>query len=267
MIHRAALDQPQLQLACAGHKHIGLRVRVVNQTASTNDECHAAASDMTNAGLVVFAEQQSAGRGSQGRTWLAPPRSSLLFSMLLFPQRAIDGPEFLTAWAAVAVADVVGCHCGLAARIKWPNDVLVGGKKICGILVERRVGTVIGVGLNVLTAAGEFPDPLPATATSIAMESSETVDRTQLAAELLARLERLYDEALRLGPATICDKWEQHSLNFADVPVAAVTRSSCVVGRLLELRPDHGARLLLNDGSMQRIAPADLLRVEAAPMG
>ena len=124
---------------------IGRRIAVWNRVGSTNDLAARAGRSTSNDGLVVLAEEQTAGRGRRGRSWIAPPRSSILMSVVLFPPphlapavpEAAFGCAWLTALAAVATAEVVVAWTGRDATIKWPNDVRVGGRKIAGILVER----------------------------------------------------------------------------------------------------------------------------------
>src|SRR5439155_7970824 len=115
----------------------------------------ALADDVSNDGLILLAQEQKSGRGQQGRTWIAPPGSSVLLSVLVFPPAWLRRPAMLTAWAAVSVCETVREVAGLEATIKWPNDVLVLGRKVCGILIEQRSSaagtppaTVAGIGLN-----------------------------------------------------------------------------------------------------------------------
>src|ERR1019366_3193428 len=124
---------------------------------STNSLALSLAHDPTQNGLVVIAHAQSAGRGQYGRSWHAPPGSSVLLSVLLFSPPTLRRPSLLTAWAAVSVCEAILKLADLDAQIKWPNDVLVQGKKVCGILIEQRtithadfpLATVVGIGLNV----------------------------------------------------------------------------------------------------------------------
>ncbi len=168
-------------------RFVGRRVAVWNRVASTNDLAAAAGASVANNGLVVLAEEQTAGRGRRGRSWIAPPRSSILMSVVLFPPSCLAAPghetvalpAWLTALGAVATAEVVAAWTGRAATIKWPNDVRIGGLKIAGILVERALGpsflapsrwrpagpehpcaAVVGVGLNVNITHDVFPADL-----------------------------------------------------------------------------------------------------------
>src|SRR4051794_19692933 len=118
--------------------HLGRRVLVFSRLDSTNTLALSLATDPANHGLVLLAAEQTAGRGQYGRAWQAAPRSSVLMSLLLFPPAALRRPALLVAWAAVSVCETVRTTAGVEAAIKWPNDVLVGGKKVCGILIEQR---------------------------------------------------------------------------------------------------------------------------------
>ena len=139
---RLCPDQIEHDLAT---RRIGLRIAVWSRVTSTNDLASRAAASLSNDGLVVLAEEQTAGRGRRGRRWTSPPRSSILMSVLLFPPahlappvpEAAFGCAWLTALGAVATAEVVTAWTGRDATIKWPNDVRVNGRKIAGILVER----------------------------------------------------------------------------------------------------------------------------------
>src|SRR5437016_991316 len=110
-------------------RHLGQRILVFPRLESTNAFALSLASDPSQHGLVLLADEQTAGRGQHGRTWLTPPRSSVLMSVLLFPPPALRRPALLVAWAAVSVCEAIAALTGLQAKIKWPNDVLLGGKK------------------------------------------------------------------------------------------------------------------------------------------
>src|SRR5213595_3848339 len=117
-------------------RHIGTRHIHLDATDSTNSRAAEFAHDIAYAGTVVTADLQSQGRGQHGRAWQSPPGANVLLSALLFPPPQLRRPAVLTAWAAVAVAETVVQVTGQPAAIKWPNDVLLGGKKVCGILIE-----------------------------------------------------------------------------------------------------------------------------------
>src|SRR5262249_46624313 len=131
---------------------------------STNTIALSHGNDPSHHGSVFLTREQTAGRGQYGRSWQAPPGSSVLMSVLLFPPVELRRPALLTAWAAVSVCETILGLANLQARIKWPNDVLVHGKKVCGILIEQRtnghpdfpLATVVGIGLNVTQSADMF---------------------------------------------------------------------------------------------------------------
>jgi BirA family biotin operon repressor/biotin-[acetyl-CoA-carboxylase] ligase len=148
-------------------------------------------------GALVAAGEQTAGRGRLGRRWLAPAGTSLLCSLQLQPAIASERLPELTGVAAHACADAVGALTGLEPELKFPNDVLVGGRKLAGVLAEaREERVVLGIGVNVNVTAEELPQEVDRPATSILVETGRELDRAELLAELLERLERRYDDWL-----------------------------------------------------------------------
>jgi BirA family biotin operon repressor/biotin-[acetyl-CoA-carboxylase] ligase len=156
----------------------------------------AAAALAHETGIAVLTREQTAGRGQYGRSWHCPPGAGVLLAVVLNPPPAVRRPAVLTAWAAVGVADCVARLTGFKPRIKWPNDVLVVGKKICGILIESAAGasaaTVAGIGLNVTQSAADFVAVGLPDATSLAACSHGTFDTDDVARKLLTELDRAY---------------------------------------------------------------------------
>jgi BirA family biotin operon repressor/biotin-[acetyl-CoA-carboxylase] ligase len=179
-------------------ERIGNRVVVLEETSSTNDVVFAMAADHAE-GLVVFAERQTAGRGQHGRRWESAAAKGLWFSVLLRPQLSPNELSHLTSWAAQTIADTLHAELALPARVKPPNDVYVGDRKVAGILLEMRavpaahVG-ILGIGLNVNQTPEDFPEELRGTAASLAMLTSEEVDRHTIAIALLRALARTYGQ-------------------------------------------------------------------------
>jgi BirA family biotin operon repressor/biotin-[acetyl-CoA-carboxylase] ligase len=144
-------------------------------------------------GTLVAADAQTAGRGRLGRSWEAPAGTSLLFSVALTPGVPADRLPGLTLVAAHAVADALAA-AGLEPAIKYPNDVLLRGRKVAGILGEARDGRVVlGIGVNVNVPAGALPRQTQTPATSVLLEKGERIDRGELLVSLLEALERRYD--------------------------------------------------------------------------
>ena len=191
----APLDAATLNAAVVRPGALWRAVEVTEVTGSTNADLLARAAAGEPEGLVLAAEQQRAGRGRLGRTWTSPPRAALTFSVLLRPTVPRARLGWLPLLAGVAVAAAVRAATGLDARLKWPNDVLVGTAKLAGILAEAAgEAVVVGIGLNVSTEPADLPPPGPGglPATSLAIEGAPTTDRAALLAAILAGLERRY---------------------------------------------------------------------------
>ncbi len=261
---RLCPDQIEHELAT---RWIGRRISVWSRVASTNDLAARAGASASGAGLVILAEEQTDGRGRRGRSWVAPPRSSILMSVLLFPPPDLDlavpgsafGCAWLTALGAVATAEVVLAWTGREARIKWPNDVRVDGRKIAGILVERAsppghhgadgnaavppCGVVIGIGLNVNVDRDDLPADLSAGATSLRIErDGKFVDRSEVARDLIRRLDHWYDASLASGCEILNDSWRALSEHIGRL-VRVATPSGTRAGRLVDLDVRHGLTL------------------------
>jgi BirA family biotin operon repressor/biotin-[acetyl-CoA-carboxylase] ligase len=199
---RAPLSAAALSAALTGPGRLWRDVTVRAETGSTNSDLLAAARDGAPEGTVLAAEVQTAGRGRLDRRWTCPPRAALSFSVLLRP----DGlPPAARGWipllAGVAVAAGLRAQAGLDARLKWPNDVLVGGDKISGILAEQAGDAIVlGIGINVTTRREELP---VRRATSVVLAGAAP-DREQLLVAVLGELEAWYRRwvaAVAAGPA------------------------------------------------------------------
>ena len=173
---------------CVGQFRINL-----DTTDSTNSVAAAHASDPANHGLVVTAGTQSAGRGQYQRVWQAPAGSSVLMSVLLFPPESLRRPSLLTAWAAVAVCGAVVRITGIRPSLKWPNDVLIDGRKVCGILCESGTHHVVaGIGFNVNQSIEDFARMQLPDATSLAICSNRRLDVGEVTAILIEQLDEEY---------------------------------------------------------------------------
>ena len=247
-----------------GTGRIGRRIAVWRRVASTNDLAARAAGSTANDGLVILAEEQTAGRGRRGRSWGAPAGSAILMSVLIFPPGPLDDPGWLTAWGAVAVAEVVEAWSGLPARIKWPNDVRVGGRKVAGILVERGAGAVVGIGLNGTAGKGDFPIELKDSATSLALLRPDLppLDRSELARSLIRRLDALLAEGVEGGPGALNDAWRGRLERLGEA-VRVETTAGMLRGRLVDAHLLQGLTLDLDDGTPRRLPGAEVLAVAA----
>ncbi|GAC1330793.1 MAG: biotin--[acetyl-CoA-carboxylase] ligase [Mycobacteriales bacterium] len=204
----ADLDRPPLRAAAlqgalVRDGSLWRELRVLAETESTNADVATAARAGADEGLVVVAERQSGGRGRLNRSWSSPPGAGLTLSVLLRPRTPAAGWGWLPLLTGVAVVAALREHAAVPAGLKWPNDVLVDGRKCAGILAEV-VGdaVVLGVGLNVTTTVAELPD---ARATSLALCGATTLDRDTLLRALLRSLATAYAgwlaDPAALGPA------------------------------------------------------------------
>ena len=242
-------------------KVVGRRVAVWNRVASTNDLATAAAGSIANDGLVILAEEQTRGRGRRGRAWQAPPRSCVLMSVLLFPSGPIAGSSWLTALGAVAAAEVVEAETGLPARIKWPNDVRIEGRKIAGVLVERNSGVVIGLGLNVMIGLEDFPEALRTTATSLQILTAEVHDRSEIARALIRRLDHHYVIGQNQGTEVLAKAWRDR-LEPIGRDVSIVTRSGTITGRLVDADLVRGLHVVTGDGQDTWIGHPEVIDID-----
>lgn len=221
-------------------------LRYFASVGSTNDEALAWAAEGAKDLSLVVADEQTAGRGRSGRKWFTPPGASLTFSLILRPTAAErTHPTRTTGLGALALADPLRTR-GLAVQIKWPNDVLINGKKAAGILVESvwTGGTldasILGMGVNALAASVPPADQILFPATSIESEFGASVDRAELFRDILASL---IGWRSRLDTHEFMQAWED-ALAFRGERVQAWAGNDLpLIGTLLGLEPDGSLRL------------------------
>lgn len=220
-----ALSKEAITAACTGR--FGREVRYFENIASTNTEALAWATQSAPEGALVVADHQTGGRGRWGRSWFSLPGKLLQFSLILRPPLELERHGLLTGGLGVACADAIGTATGLATTVKWPNDVVVDGRKIVGMLVETQTmgatisAAVCGIGVNVSLEESDLPPEIAARASSIALEMEraglgQPPSRVQLLAAIVEQIEGMY-------PALI-DPARRHEI------VAAMTKRSVVLG-------------------------------------
>ena len=179
---------------------LGKEIVYKETTGSTNADVRRMAEDGAENGLLVVADAQTSGKGRRGRQWESEKGTNLYFSMLLKPDIAPDKASMITLVAAYSVAKVIEKNTGLDAKIKWPNDIVVGKKKVCGILTEMNMERdyihhiVVGIGINVNEE--EFPDEIRDMATSLKKEVGRIVSRANLLCDILLQFEKDYSAFL-----------------------------------------------------------------------
>jgi BirA family biotin operon repressor/biotin-[acetyl-CoA-carboxylase] ligase len=233
-------------------KRIGREIFVYNRTSSTNDIADRYARDKSNDGLVVFAEEQTAGRGRAGNKWLSKRSDSILCSILLINENL--SAELLSLTFAVAVAEAVGKQSRSRAKIKWPNDILLNGKKVAGILLEAKPHKngktfIIGIGINCHQQKSDFPAELQQTATSIDIESHAITDRIHLAKRLIGSIDH-WLEAAEQNKQQVLDRWRSLSIQLGH-RVTLLFDGKKFTGNCTGIDPEKGLILHLDSGGIR----------------
>lgn len=242
-------------------RRLGRRVLVYDQVDSTNIQAAALAHDPANDGVVLLAREQTGGRGQHGRSWLSDPDTSVLLSVLIFPPLNLRRPVILAAWAANSVCETVRQLLGLQAKIKWPNDVLLRGRKVCGILIEQASGVVVGIGLNVNQTRDSFAAAGLPQAGSLAMFAGRPLDCSEVARTVIGVLDEEYDRLHQGDWAALesCWKWRTGLLG-KQVMVECTEGMFC--GRLRELSWE-ALELELDDQETRQIQPESVRHITA----
>ena len=234
---------PLVSTRALGRSHLHL-----GSCGSTNAEAFAAALSGAPHGHLVTADRQDAGRGRRGRTWHSAPMEGLYFSLVLRPSLPPQRVAPLTLACAVALAEAIESETGLSPLLKWPNDLLLGDRKLSGILLELRADpervdfVVAGIGLNV--SQSSFPDDLAAT--SLLMETGRPSLRPRILASLLGSLERWIDRFVTEGPAPVIAAFRARAALLGS-PVTIHGVSETIEGLYEDI--DETGALLLRDSS------------------
>ena len=258
-----ALHADDLLARLGKTKVIGRDIRVFEETTSTNDVIEKLARDKVQEGVVVFAESQTKGRGRLGRKWISPSRKGLWFSILLRPNLRLQEVTQLTVAAATGLRRAIQTNTGLKAKIKWPNDILINGKKIAGILTElsaeldRVKHVILGIGVDVNLTAAEFPTDLRKIATSLKIETGKAVHRAELAIEILRELDHDHTRVCSGGFEAVADEWEEHCATIGH-PVTIQIGDRRIHGRAESLDDDGALLLRTQYGQLERITAGDV---------
>ncbi|MCZ7638415.1 MAG: biotin--[acetyl-CoA-carboxylase] ligase [Verrucomicrobia bacterium] len=243
---------------------IGRDIQVFRETTSTSDVVDKLAADGVAEGAVVFAEAQTRGRGRLGRRWVSPAGKGLWFSMLLRPACRPQETTRLTLAAAVALARAVRAQTGLAPEVKWPNDLLLRGRKFAGILTEmsgeqdRVRHVVLGIGVDVNLVASDFPPELRRQATSLRVELGRPVLRAELAVAALRELEAAYQRLQRGDFEALADEWEALCTTLGQ-ELEVVVGERRLKGRAEALDADGSLLLRTRYGRLERVTGGDVV--------
>ncbi len=279
---------------CLNTRFIGADIYLFDAIDSTNDYAHKLAKEGAKEGTVVLSESQSKGKGRLGRTWFSPSGANIYLSVILRPQMPSTQITLLTFAAAIAVAKAIRDAANLDADIKWPNDILIKGKKVAGILSEMEANknppippfkiplsppllkgdigglsggkgglnvrfAIIGIGINVNLGLNDIPTELKDKATSIKSETGIAADRTNLICRVLENLEEWYNLFERNRVNDINEEWKSLAITIGrDVKVQS--GNSFIEGRAVDI--DESGALLIKDrnGVIQKALSGDVMQ-------
>ena len=250
-----------------GTERIGRELLVYETTDSTNDIAWLYARQAGYDGLAVFSEQQRAGRGRLGREWLADKGSSILCSVLLQRAEAISS-QALTLLAGLSTAEAIEKTCRIKAQIKWPNDVMLSGRKLAGVMIEARKVNgqqqyVVGIGINCLQQTEDFSAGLRQIAVSLRQVSGGPIDRLVLAQELLRQIEHWLGLAERGDDEALHDAWLRRCGDVGG-RITLASNARTVSGRVVDVSCRQGLLVQLDGGAVQFFDAATTTVVKAS---
>jgi BirA family biotin operon repressor/biotin-[acetyl-CoA-carboxylase] ligase len=257
-------------------RDLGRRIELHQRVASTNHEAVALAQAGAEHGTLVVADAQTAGRGRMARTWFSPPGLNIYASLVIrIPIEAARLPAWLS-WlplmAALAAAEAIEAMKPAGIGVKWPNDLLIGDRKVGGILCESATASgigpyqVIGIGINVNGARREFPDDLRDTATTLQEETGGDTDRNRLIAQWLYELESCLDDFLARGSMGIAQAYRRRCATIGKTVKAVLADGDACIGLAAGIGEDGS--LTINErssansaGAVRQVRAADIIHV------
>ncbi|CAM4319852.1 biotin--[acetyl-CoA-carboxylase] ligase [Paenibacillus xylanexedens] len=257
-----SIDATGLQLAL-DTTVFGRKAVFLASTLSTQGDVLKLAEQGQAEGAVVIAEEQTGGRGRFGRQWFSPPGKGIWMSVLLRPDLPLQHTPQLTLLTGVAVCRAVRACSGADAGIKWPNDVLIDGRKVCGILLESTVEDhevrycIAGIGVDVNFDPEDYPEDLTTIATSLKMETGQSVDRTKLTAAILTELEQLYFLYQKEGFGVISALWEALSVSM-NREITVTNPHGVIEGKAIGLDPSGALVVEKRDGEHTLIISGEI---------
>lgn len=246
-------------------KVVGQRILSYDTVDSTNTVAFSLAKNGAGEGTAVFAEAQRRGRGRLGRKWISPKSKGIYLSLILRPEIRPEQAPLITLLAAVSCAETIRNICGLVAEIRWPNDILVGHKKVCGILTEMQVESdivkfiILGIGINVSTQVSK----LPLGASSLgeeAVEGERRFSRMELARELLCQLDREYHYFKHKGSTKLIAQWKNLSA-FSGKRVKVFFTHKAIEGQAQDIDEQGALIVRLDNGFKQHVLAGDLVKI------
>ncbi len=255
---------------------LGKEIISYKKVGSTNDVAYNLAEKGLKEGAIILAEEQEKGKGRHGRVWLSPPKSGIYLSVILRPQITPDAISRITLLAAVAAAKAIRESTGLDAMIKWPNDILVNGKKVCGILTEMKAEQdgvdfiVIGIGINVNTPGRVLPKGASSLREEMACSERsrrlnvgyvplpEGFSRIEITRAVIEKLDENYFLLKKDGFAPIMDEWKRLT-GMLGSRVKVVLQNRTFEGLAHDIDPDGALVVRRDAGTLERISSGDVV--------
>ncbi len=245
-------------------KLMGKKIYAFWSIGTTNDFAYLRATQDEPEGALVIAEKQERGRGRKARTWDSQFGKGLWFSIILRPDLPSNKSGLIPYLAGVSVAQAVEKIIGLRPDLKWPNDLLLNGKKFCGILSDVQFDNgniafiILGIGVNVNHNPAEWSAEVNDLATSLRIESNRRIDRAEMLAEILACLERNYEKFKADGMGEILNQWKQRCPTFKK-NITVLQEKQKLTGLFFDLDEEGCLVLKANDGKMIKIITGDII--------
>ena len=243
-------------------KVIGKKILAYNVVDSTNAIAFSLAKAGLGEGAAVFAEGQRKGRGRLGRSWTSPKHAGIYLSLILRPKITLKKAALVTLLAAVACAEAIRKVSGLQALIRWPNDILVNNKKVCGILTEVETDNsylkyiILGIGINVNTPVAK----LPPEGSSLKEEAMVEFSRVELARELLRRLDQEYASFKDKGSAKIITQWRNLSA-FCGKRIRVQLAEKTIEGQAQGIDAQGALIVRLDNGFKQHLSAGEVVKI------
>jgi BirA family biotin operon repressor/biotin-[acetyl-CoA-carboxylase] ligase len=242
---------------------IGQNIHYEESVESTQKIAHRLSNEDLPEGTVIIAEEQRSGKGRMNRTWHSPKFTGIWMSLILRPNIPLTKAPQLTLLTAVAIVQAIEDETGLQPEIKWPNDILVSGKKVTGILTELQAeadrihSIIIGMGINVNQRTEDFPTELKDKASSLYLEKGELVSRAGLIRSIFKHFEKLYLLYLEQGFSPIKLLWEGYAISIGKT-LKARTLTNVIEGKALGITDDGVLKLEDATGFIHHIYSADI---------
>ncbi len=244
-------------------KWIGKKIHYFETLDSTNSQAYQLALNGAEEGEMVVAESQERGKGRLGRHWFSPPFLNLYLSVVLRPNISPHQASLITLMAAVATADAIQKFSGLLPLIKWPNDILLGGRKVAGLLneiqseMDRIHFVILGIGINLNMDEKMFSKEIESVATSLKIEMGQTISRKNFLQSLLQELENWYTIFMKQGSAMILEAWRDRA-QLKGRRVKVTSFGETWIGMAVDVDTEGALILEMTDGKRKRVVAGDV---------